>query len=172
VLADPRVDRSDALLLATIRSHDQYNTTIYSYNDRYRGITGRRDVIFVNERDLTARGLKHGDLVDVETIEDTVSVGTTRRVERLTAVAFDIAAGSVAAYYPEANGLVSLADVDPRSGTPSYKSIPVLLSLSRCDGVRADDAHSWQDGDVPIDRTGAACASDAGEPPLDRTTPV
>jgi molybdopterin-dependent oxidoreductase alpha subunit len=171
VLADPRVDRSDALILATIRSHDQYNTTIYSYNDRYRGITGRRDIVFVNEADLTARGLKHGDLVDVETIESTIDVGGSRRIERLTAVAFDIAPGSIAAYYPEANALVSLSDVDPRSGTPSYKSIPVLLSLSRSDGAHQDDAHTWQDGDVPVDRTGAASAADAGRPPLDRATP-
>ncbi|RDU97619.1 FdhF/YdeP family oxidoreductase [Trinickia dinghuensis] len=171
VLADPRVERSDALILATIRSHDQYNTTIYSYNDRYRGITGRRDVLFVNEVDLAARGLKHGDLVDVETIEDVEGLCGKRRVERLTAVAYDIAPGSLAAYYPEANCLVSLSDVDPRSGTPSYKSIPVLLSLSRSEGAAVDDAHMWQRGDVPIDRTGAATAADAGKPAIDRTTP-
>ncbi|WP_159710837.1 FdhF/YdeP family oxidoreductase, partial [Geminicoccus flavidas] len=56
----------DALILTTIRSHDQYNTTIYGLNDRYRGITGRRDVVFVSAQDLAARGLGHGDLVDVE----------------------------------------------------------------------------------------------------------
>src|SRR3546814_8108625 len=54
-----------ALLLTTIRSHDQYNTTIYGLNDRYRGVTGRRDVIFANVEDLKDLGLKHGDLVDV-----------------------------------------------------------------------------------------------------------
>jgi anaerobic selenocysteine-containing dehydrogenase len=53
------------LTLTTIRSHDQYNTTIYGLNDRYRGITGRRDVVFVNKDDLARRGLKHGDLIDV-----------------------------------------------------------------------------------------------------------
>ena len=57
-------------MLATIRSHDQYNTTIYGFNDRYRGITGRRDVIFMHQDDLKARGLNHGDLVDVEAIAD------------------------------------------------------------------------------------------------------
>src|SRR6267154_605188 len=62
---DPRVDDREALTLTTIRSHDQYNTTIYGLNDRYRGITGRRDVVFVNVRDLASRGVKHGDLVDV-----------------------------------------------------------------------------------------------------------
>jgi molybdopterin-dependent oxidoreductase alpha subunit len=64
---------ADALTLTTIRSHDQYNTTMYGLNDRYRGIAGRRDVIFVNERDLAKRGLSHGDLVDV-----TVDTGPIR----------------------------------------------------------------------------------------------
>jgi hypothetical protein len=120
-------------------------------------------VVFVNERDLQARGLQHGDLVDLETIESTVSVGGTRRLCGLTAVAFEIAQGSVAAYYPEANGLVSLADNDPRSGTPSYKSIPVLLSLSQGDCVVGADANAWQRGDVPNDKTGAAVAAEEPE---------
>jgi hypothetical protein len=59
-----------ALMVTTIRTHDQYNTTIYGMNDRYRGITGRRDVAFVNDRDLTSRGLKHGDLVDITVVSD------------------------------------------------------------------------------------------------------
>jgi molybdopterin-dependent oxidoreductase alpha subunit len=172
VLSDPRSDRRDALLLATIRSHDQYNTTIYSFNDRYRGITGRRDILFANAADLAERGIKHGDLVDVETIEHASAVGSTRCLRRLTAVAYDIARGSVAAYYPEANRLVGLADVDARSGTPSYKSIPVLLTLSCCDGAQADDMKAWQEGDVPSGRTGAALAKDAGKPPLDPSAPA
>jgi len=57
---DPRVADREALTLTTIRSHDQYNTTIYGLNDRYRGIKGRRDVVFANEKDLASRGLKHG----------------------------------------------------------------------------------------------------------------
>ncbi len=65
---DTRAAQSEALMLATIRSHDQYNTTIYGFNDRYRGINGRRDVIFMHKDDLQARGLSHGDLVDVEAI--------------------------------------------------------------------------------------------------------
>src|ERR1700752_686494 len=67
---DPRVADREALTLTTIRSHDQYNTTIYGMNDRYRGITGGRDVVFVNERDLSSRGLKHGDLIDVTVVSD------------------------------------------------------------------------------------------------------
>src|ERR1700712_1579466 len=84
---DPRTEDRDALTLTTIRSHDQYNTTIYGMNDRYRGITGRRDVIFVNARDLDSRGLKHGDLVDVSVVQDPESAPSERVMRNLTAVA-------------------------------------------------------------------------------------
>ena len=128
---DPRADQPGVLTLATIRSHDQYNTTIYSLDDRYRGITGRRDVIFMNEADLAARGLSHGDIVDVKTVGTTGTASTPRALRGLTAVAYDIAVGSVATYYPEANGLVALEHYDERSGTPSYKSIPVIVARAQ-----------------------------------------
>jgi molybdopterin-dependent oxidoreductase alpha subunit len=127
---DPRVANREALTLTTIRSHDQYNTTIYGLNDRYRGVTGRRDVVFVNERDLVSRGLKHGDLVDLSVVPDAGSKPGGRVMRNLTAVAYNIAQGSIAAYYPEANVLVALDHYDAKSGTPSYKSIPVLLCAS------------------------------------------
>lgn len=111
------------LLLTTIRSHDQYNTTIYGNNDRYRGITGRRDVVFVNADDLAEAGLSHGDTVDVV-------AGPGRILARQVAVAHAIARGSLAAYYPEANHLIDLNDHDPASGTPAYKSIAVTLRRS------------------------------------------
>src|SRR6202051_1476203 len=82
---DPCVAVPDALTLTTIRSHDQYNTTIYGTNDRYRGITGRRDVVFVNERDLSSRGLKHGDLVDIKVVHDAGSDPGKRVMHNLTA---------------------------------------------------------------------------------------
>jgi molybdopterin-dependent oxidoreductase alpha subunit len=127
---DPRVTNREALTLTTIRSHDQYNTTIYGLNDRYRGVTGRRDVVFVNERDLVSRGLKHGDLVDLSVVPDAGSKPGGRVMRNLTAVAYNIAQGSIAAYYPEANVLVALNHYDVKSGTPSYKSTPVLLRAS------------------------------------------
>jgi molybdopterin-dependent oxidoreductase alpha subunit len=127
---DPRVANRDVLTLTTIRSHDQYNTTIYGMNDRYRGITGRRDVVFVNERDLVSRGLKHGDVVDLSVVPEGSSPGE-RVLRDLTAVAFNIAQGSIATYYPEANVLVALDHYDTKSGTPSYKSTPVLLRASQ-----------------------------------------
>ncbi|WP_434031170.1 FdhF/YdeP family oxidoreductase [[Pseudomonas] boreopolis] len=116
----------DVMRLVTIRSHDQYNTTIYGLDDRYRGVFGRRDVLFVNPQDLAALGLEHGDRVDIET----VSNGRRLRLEGVTAIEYNIARGSVAAYYPEANVLVPLDYIDEESGTPSYKSIPVRVQRS------------------------------------------
>ncbi|MBV8684065.1 MAG: CbbBc protein, partial [Caulobacteraceae bacterium] len=126
VEVDPVADAPDILKLATIRSHDQYNTTIYGLDDRYRGVFGRRDVLFMHKQDLADRGLEHGDLVWVE---PAVADGASRAL-KLTVLAYDIARGSVAAYYPEANGLVPLSYRDRASGTPSYKSVPVLVRKS------------------------------------------
>ncbi len=118
-MSDPGI-----LKLATIRSHDQYNTTIYGLDDRYRGVFGRRDVLFMNDRDLKAKGLEHGDLVEIET----ALPSGFRRLLKLTAISYDISQGSVAAYYPEANCLIPIDYQDKESGTPSYKSIPVRIS--------------------------------------------
>ncbi|MCD0498412.1 FdhF/YdeP family oxidoreductase [Achromobacter sp. MY14] len=112
-----------SLTLTTLRSHDQYNTTIYGLDDRYRGVFGRRDVLFMNASDLTRHGLEPGDDVELQTDLP----GQSHRRLRLTAIAYDIAAGSVGAYYPEANDLCPLDYQDKQSGTPSYKSIPVLI---------------------------------------------
>jgi anaerobic selenocysteine-containing dehydrogenase len=120
---DPAVTDKTVLKLTTIRSHDQYNTTIYGLNDRYRGVFGRRDVLFMHEADLAGHGVTHGDLVEIETA---LPSGQPRRLS-LTAIAHDIARGSVAAYYPEANGLIPLDYCDMESGTPSYKSVPVRV---------------------------------------------
>jgi molybdopterin-dependent oxidoreductase alpha subunit len=124
---DPRGREPGALKLATIRSHDQYNTTIYGFNDRYRGIRGRRDIVFMNEEDIAERGLSHGDLIDVEAIPLPGDPEPARILRKLTVVAFDISRGSAAAYYPEANPLAALGHYDIRSGTPAYKSIPVRV---------------------------------------------
>ncbi|WNL44197.1 FdhF/YdeP family oxidoreductase [Dyella sp. BiH032] len=126
--------RGDLLKLATIRSHDQYNTTIYGLNDRYRGIAGRRDVVFVHPDDLAERGLRAGDRIDIEA-GGPDGVPNGRAVRGFVAVAFGIARGSVAMYYPEGNGLLALEDHDPRSGTPGYKSIPVRLRASSLPAV-------------------------------------
>ena len=113
------------LRLTTMRSHDQYNTTIYGMDDRYRGVFGRRDVIFINEKDMQAIGIADGDLIDVASVwrgDD-----RERVVKAYTAVAYDIPQGSIAGYYPEMNVLVALGDHDPKSGTPAYKGVPVRV---------------------------------------------
>ena len=123
---DPRRADPEVMLLTTLRSHDQYNTTIYGQNDRYRGVFGRRDVIFANPEDIAARGLTSGDRVDLAAAFDR---GDQRVVRGFTVVARDIPRGCLAAYYPETNILVDLDDRDTRSGTPAYKSVPVRLSV-------------------------------------------
>ncbi len=131
VHVDPRLDDPAVLTLTTLRSHDQYNTTIYGLDDRYRGVFGRRDVVFLNAADLAERGLKAGDLVDVSAVTETGAAPTPGAVmRRLTVVSYDIPRGSAGAYYPEANVLISLAHFDQRSGTPSYKSVPVRITAA------------------------------------------
>jgi len=127
-----RVDGDDVMRLVTLRSHDQYNTTIYAMDDRYRGVFGRRDVLFMNEQDMAEQGLEHGDRVDIFT----ALPDSDLRLEDITVVAYSIAPGTVGAYYPEANVLVPLDYIDEESGTPSYKSVPIRLTL-RSKEVRA-----------------------------------
>ena len=111
------------LLLQTVRSHDQFNTTVYGLDDRYRGIKGGRRVVFVNADDLRAYGLNDGDAVDV------VSVFTDgeRRARSFRAVEYPITRGCAAAYFPEANVLVPLDHTADVSNTPASKSVVVRL---------------------------------------------
>ncbi|MBX4897059.1 FdhF/YdeP family oxidoreductase [Rhizobium bangladeshense] len=130
---DPLLDNPDALVLTTIRSHDQYNTTVYGLDDRYRGVFGRRDVIFMNRDDLARRGLNDGDRIDVCGL---AGQGERQCVVRgFTAVAYDIPSGSAAGYYPEMNAVVALGHYDRLSGTPSYKGVPVTISAAGRLGV-------------------------------------
>ena len=110
--------------LLTTRSHDQYNTTIYGMDDRYRGVYGQRRVVFIHAEDIRALGMKDGDWVDIHTVwhDD-----QQRSAERFRLVAYDIPRGNLAAYYPETNPLVPLSAVADAAGTPTSKSIPVLL---------------------------------------------
>jgi molybdopterin-dependent oxidoreductase alpha subunit len=118
------------LVLQTLRSHDQYNTTIYGLNDRYRGIKAGRRVVMVNERDLWALGLSHGDIVDLVGVAED---GVVRRAPRFRAIAYDTPRGCAAAYYPETNVLVPLGSTALESGTPTSKSVIVRLELARED---------------------------------------
>ena len=110
--------------LGTTRSHDQYNTTIYGMDDRYRGVFGQRRVVFIHAEDIRTLGLKDGDWVDIHTVWDD---GQQRRADRFKLVPYDIPRGCLAAYYPETNPLVPLSAVAENAGTPTSKSIPVVL---------------------------------------------
>ena len=111
------------LLLQTLRSHDQFNTTVYGYDDRYRGIKHGRNVVFVNPEDLAALGIADGDIVDVVSVFD----DGERLLPGLRAVSYPSARGCAATYYPEANVLVALDSVADESNTPVSKSVVVRL---------------------------------------------
>jgi molybdopterin-dependent oxidoreductase alpha subunit len=112
------------LVMMTIRSHDQFNTTVYEENDRYRGIRGERRIVFVHADDLAARGLVEGDLVDLTSHH----AGRTRTALAFRAVAYDIPRGNCATYFPEANPLVPLESQADESGTPTSKSVVVTMA--------------------------------------------
>jgi len=111
------------LTLQTLRSHDQYNTTIYGFDDRYRGISGNRDVIMVNPTDLVELGLEDGELVDIVALFD----DRDRRVCGFRVVAYPTPPGCAAAYYPETNPLIALDHQSTQSGTPASKAVPIRL---------------------------------------------
>ncbi|NNM78541.1 FdhF/YdeP family oxidoreductase [Sphingomonas sp. ID1715] len=113
------------LQLTTLRSNDQFNTTIYGYNDRFRDVRGTRMVLFMNGYDIEELGFASGEPVDVSTVADD---SVERVVRGLRIVPYDIPRGCCAAYYPEANPLVPLAHHDRKAHTPAYKAIPVRLS--------------------------------------------
>jgi formate dehydrogenase major subunit len=116
-----------ALLLQTIRSHDQYNTTIYGLNDRYRGIHAGRRVVLVNPLDLPALGVRDGEVVDLVGIAED---GIERRARRFRVVSYPSARGCAAAYFPEANALVPLDSRGDETGTPTSKSVFIRLVLA------------------------------------------
>ncbi|GII58665.1 formate dehydrogenase [Planotetraspora thailandica] len=111
------------LLLQTVRSHDQYNTTVYGLDDRYRGVHGGRRVVFVNPDDLAERGMADGDLVDL--ISEWPD--GERRAEAFRVIAYPTARGCCAAYFPETNVLVPLDSTADTSNTPTSKSVVVRL---------------------------------------------
>ncbi|TCN58427.1 molybdopterin-dependent oxidoreductase alpha subunit [Rhodococcus sp. SMB37] len=119
------------LILQTMRSHDQYNTTIYGLDDRYRGVKGSRKVILVDPGDITDLGFRDGDLVDI--VSEFTGVDgrlEERRVSNFRIVAYSTPKGNAAAYYPETNPLVPLDHVAKRSNTPASKAITVRLEAA------------------------------------------
>jgi len=114
----------EELTLVTLRSNDQFNTTIYGFSDRLRGLSGPRDVVLINPEEMARRGLSEGQIV---TVECAVADGTDRVVRGLKVVPYDLPDACVAAYYPEANPLIPVGYHDLLSKTPAFKGVPVRL---------------------------------------------
>lgn len=116
------------LILQTLRSHDQYNTTIYGLDDRYRGVRGHREVVFANEADIRRLGFEPGEKVDMVSLW---SDGVDRRVSGFTLLAYEIPAGQAAAYYPETNPLVPLDSHGVGSHTPTSKFVAIRFEKAQ-----------------------------------------
>ena len=110
----------------TIRSHDQFNTTIYALDDRYRGIRNERRVIFLNADDMNDRGIKREQPIDITSIYN----GEQRHAPLFLAIPYDIPRGCAAAYFPETNVLVPIDSTADISGTPTSKSIIITIKPS------------------------------------------
>jgi formate dehydrogenase major subunit len=117
------------LMLQTLRSHDQYNTTIYGHHDRYRGISGDRHIVMINPADITNLGFHDGDLVDIAS----VFADRERRVFGYRIVGYPTPVGTAAAYYPEANVLIPLDHHGVDAQTPAAKAIPIRLEPHTAD---------------------------------------
>ena len=124
-LPDVKVE-SGHFVLMTIRSHDQYNTTIYGLHDRYRGVHGNRRIVFMNALDMSERNLKTRDIIHMKSHFN----GTIRESNDWIVVSYEIPRGNLAAYFPEANELVPLESTAHISNTPTSKWIEVSLSTS------------------------------------------
>ncbi|WP_174801041.1 FdhF/YdeP family oxidoreductase [Martelella limonii] len=114
----------DVMTLITLRSNDQFNTTIYGFSDRMRGLKGSREIVLINRDEMARLGLEEGQKVDLVTAIDD---GVTRRVEGFKIRAYDLPPGCIAGYYPELNPLVPLGYHEKNSQTPAYKGTPVRL---------------------------------------------
>jgi molybdopterin-dependent oxidoreductase alpha subunit len=116
------------LVLATVRSHDQWNTTIYSDNDRYRGVTNLRTLLFMNEADMSERKLRKFDLVDIKSF---ARDGTTREVRGYRAIPYDLPRGCAVGYMPELNVLLAIGDYSSQSDQPLMKHAVVEVKAAR-----------------------------------------
>ncbi|WP_081822313.1 FdhF/YdeP family oxidoreductase [Acidocella facilis] len=124
----PQDSHRDVFRMMTLRSNDQFNTTIYGYNDRFRGIKGTRMVVLLNRDDMIRLGIDEGDMLMLETVWDD---GIERKMSGFRATGYDIPPGCCATYYPEANALMPLSHYAAGSFTPAAKSIPIrVIKLS------------------------------------------
>jgi molybdopterin-dependent oxidoreductase alpha subunit len=125
--------REGVLQLVTLRSNDQFNTTVYGFDDRFRGVKGTRMIVFMNAADITDLGFKPDDIVDLHTAMD----DDTPRVARgFRILPYNIPKGCIGAYFPEANSLIPLGHHDKQAHTPAYKATPIRLSRSATEEIR------------------------------------
>jgi len=133
----PEIELAEGWLrLMTVRSHDQFNTTVYGNNDRYRGIAGERSVVLLNREDMQEMGIAEGQRLDLTSHFE----GQTRSVSGFAAIPYDVPVGCAVSYFPEANPLFPIDHLAPGSGTPAYKLLPISLSPS----------HQHEDGETVI----------------------
>lgn len=127
------------LVLQTMRSHDQWNTTIYSNNDRYRGVKNIRTLVFMNPEDMRERGIQEGQFVDITA---TSKLGIRRRLEKYRAFSYNTPQGSAAGYMPEMNVLIGIEDYSTQSEQPLMKNVRVRIVPSQVEdpGIREIDA--------------------------------
>ncbi len=118
---------ADVMRLITLRSNDQFNTTIYGLSDRFRGVEGTREIVFMHADDIARLGLRDGELVE---LSGASGDGHARSVRGLRVVAYDIPRGSLAAYYPECNPLIPLWQCADESKVPAAKSVPVRVVVN------------------------------------------
>jgi anaerobic selenocysteine-containing dehydrogenase len=116
------------LVLATVRSHDQWNTTIYSDDDRYRGVKNLRTLVFMNNEDMKDRNLKKFDLVDLTSF---AKDGSTRSVRGYRAIPYNLPRGCVIGYMPELNVLCPMGDYSPQSDQPLMKHVIVEVTAAQ-----------------------------------------
>lgn len=114
---------ADELLMMTIRSHDQFNTTVYGLNDRYRGIKGERRIVFMNPSDIKKFGLTEYAVINLINHHE----GIERRADKFIVVPYSIPVGCIATYFPEANSLIPLKSYADKSQTPTSKSVVVQI---------------------------------------------
>ena len=124
-LANSIPEEADTLVLQTMRSHDQWNTTIYSANDRYRGVKNGREIVFMHADDMAQRGIEEGSSVD---IASTSLDGSVRTLRGYTALRYDTPRGSAAGYMPEMNALIGIEDYSRQSDQPLMKSVHVKIA--------------------------------------------
>lgn len=121
------------LILSTMRSHDQWNTTIYSDNDRYRGVKNLRTLIFLNSKDMEERHIEQFSLINITSF---AKDGTTRTLEGYRAVRYNLPQGSAAGYMPELNALCPLGDFSPQSDQPLMKHLIVEIVACQPGSIR------------------------------------